>query len=61
MPSEQKLSEILKEFAHTLLTDTPTQSSPRGSTFTMVLPTRGPTPAPTCPSRSDAERVSSSF
>ena len=26
MPSEQKLSEILKEFAHTLLTDTPTQA-----------------------------------
>ncbi|MDQ1383167.1 MAG: hypothetical protein QOG65_546 [Actinomycetota bacterium] len=36
-------------------------SSPRGSTFTMVLPMRGPAPppAPTCRSRSDAERVSS--
>ncbi|MDQ1381599.1 MAG: hypothetical protein QOJ71_2318 [Actinomycetota bacterium] len=36
-------------------------SSPRGSTFTMVLPMRGPAPppAPTCRSRSDADRVPS--
>ena len=35
-------------------------SSPRGSTFTMVLPTRGPSSKPTAPtgrSRSDAEEV----